>query len=196
VLRRLIGTALLWGHLSLVLWVCIRTTILLVADGQSSLPRWAQESAKRVEVMVATAHARSARALAFLDEFSATYQHAAGIDRGYGFFAPAVPSASKLVFEIFYSDGHAEYELPVVSDETAGVRISSFLFQLSDIRYDPLRELIMRMLAYGVWQRHPAAQKIRAVVGFVRVSPPGKWRSENAADYQFQYAYDFTFAQD
>jgi len=195
-LSRLLGTAFLLGHLFLVLWVCTRDTILLVADGHTSLPEWAQQSANRIESAVAAEHARQARALALLDQASVAYQHAAGIETGYGFFAPAVPNASKLVFEIVYDDGHAEYELPAVNDKAAGLRLSAFLYQLARIRYDPLRELIMKMLVYRVWQRHPTAQKIRAVLGFVSVSPPSEARDEGAADYQFQYAYDFTFGQD
>jgi len=192
-LRRLIGTAFLSGHLFLVLWVCIRNTTLLIADGYTSLPDWAQQSAKRIESGLR--HARRAQASSLSDQISVAYEHGAGIEAGYGFFAPAVPSASKLVFEIFY-DGRAEYELPIVNNAAAGLRLSSFLDQLAHIEYDPLRELIMRMLAYGVWERHPTAQKIRAVVGFVRVCPPSHARSEDAADYQFQYAYDFSFGPD
>ena len=145
---------------------------------------------------MAAGYARQTRALALLDQACVTYQHAAGIETGYGFFAPGVPSASKLVFEIFYEDGHVEYELPVVSNRAAGLRFSTFLEQFAHIDHDPLRELIMRMLAYGVWQRHPTAKKLRAVVGFVRVSPLREPRGESAADYQFQYAYDFTFDPD
>jgi len=163
---------------------------LLIADGYTSLPDWAQQSAKRIESAL-----RHTQASSLSDQISVAYEHGAGIEAGYGFFAPAVPSASKLVFEIFY-DGRAEYELPIVNNAAAGLRLSSFLDQLAHIEYDPLRELIMRMLAYSVWQRHPTAQKVRAVVGFVRVSPPGELRSEDAADYQFQYAYDFSFGPD
>ena len=187
---------MLWGHLSLVLWICVRNTISLVAEGHTSLPEWAHQSAKRIESAMAAGYAGHTRALTLLDQACVTYQHAAGIETGYGFFSPGVPSASKLVFEIFYEDGHVEYELPVVNNKAAGLRLSTFLEQFAHIDYDPLRELIMRMLAYGVWQRHPTAKKLRAVVGFVRVSPPSEARGEDAADYEFQYAYDFTFDGD
>lgn len=192
-MRRLIGRAFVSGHISLILWVCVSNTILLIADGHTFLPNQAQQVAKRIELAIGAEHARHATGLTVLDQISAAYLHAAGIDTGYGFFAPAVPSPSKLVFEIFYDDGHVEYELPVVNNEAVGLRLSTFLSQLAQIRYDPLRELIMRMLAYSEWQRHPTAQRIRAVVGFVRLAPPGEPARENAADYQFQYAYDFTF---
>ena len=168
----------------------------MVADGQTSLPDWAMQSAKRIESAVAEGYAQHAQGLALLDQASVTYQHSTGIDAGYGFFAPAVPNAAKLVFEIIYEDGSAEYELPIVNNGATGLRLSTFLFQLTHTQYDALRELIMRMLAYNVWQRHPTARKIRAVVGVVRVSPPSEARGEDAAAYQFQYAYDFSFSSD
>ena len=76
---------------------------------------------------------------------------AAGIDTGYGFFAPAVPNSSKLVFEITYADGHREYELPVVSGNAAGLRLCTLLSQLPRMHYESARELVMRMVAYSVW---------------------------------------------
>jgi len=194
--RRVIGTTFLYGHLFLVLWVCTRNTILLVADRHTALPEWLHQSAKRTVSAIAEAHIRHAGALALLDQVWAAYEHAAGIDTGYGFFAPAVPNASKLVFEITYADGHPEYELPVVSDNAAGLRLSTFLYQLPRVRYEPLRELVMRMVVYSVWQRHPTAKRIRAVVGFVSIPPPTAARDLHVADYQFQYAYDFTFDTD
>jgi hypothetical protein len=194
--KQLIGKTFLCGHLTLVLWICIRNTILLVADGRTSLPEWARESAKRTQLAIAEAHALHAEPSAFLDQVWTTYEHAAGIDTGYGFFAPTVPNASKLVFEITYADGHPEYELPVVSDNAAGFRLCALLSQLPRIHYESVRELVMRMVTYSVWQRHPTAKRIRAVVGFIRVPPLGAARNIDIADYQFQYAYDFTFDTD
>ena len=66
--KRSIATTLLLGHLSLVLWVCSRNTILLVADGQTSLPDWATQSAKRIESAVAEGYAQHAQGLALLDQ--------------------------------------------------------------------------------------------------------------------------------
>jgi len=111
------------------------------------LPEWAHESAKRTQSAIAEVHARHAEALVFLDQLWTTYEHAAGIDTGYGFFAPAVPNASKLAFEITYADDYSEYELPVVSDNATGLRLCTLLSQLPRIHYEPLRELVMRMIA-------------------------------------------------
>ena len=56
----------------------------------------------------------------------ATYLHIAGIETGYGYFAPNVPGSYKLVFELHYPDGRVEYELPSVSSAAAGVACSRF----------------------------------------------------------------------
>ena len=45
-------------------------------------------------------------------ETIAFYLHAAGIEAGYGYFAPNVPYSYKLVFELTYPNGTTEYELP------------------------------------------------------------------------------------
>jgi hypothetical protein len=43
------------------------------------------------------------------------YLHSAGIEAGYGFFAPNVPPNYKLVFELHYPDGRIDYEIPTVN---------------------------------------------------------------------------------
>ena len=49
-------------------------------------------------------------------EALATYLHIAGIESGYGYFAPNVPGSYKLVFELHYPDGRVQYELPHVQE--------------------------------------------------------------------------------
>ena len=44
-------------------------------------------------------------------ETIAFYLHAAGIEVGYGYFAPNVPYSYKLVFQLTYPNGTTEYEL-------------------------------------------------------------------------------------
>ena len=50
----------------------------------------------------------------------------AGIETGYGYFAPNVPGGYRLVFELHYPDGRVEYELPSVSSAAAGLAHSRF----------------------------------------------------------------------
>lgn len=121
------------------------------------------------------------------------YRHGAGIETGYGFFAPNVPDNYKLVFELHYNDGCVEITLPTVSGAASGVRIVDLLDRLSQIEYPPLRELMVRMLAYQVWREHPDAIAIRAIFGFVSLPSLEAFRLGEKESYQTMFAYDFGF---
>ena len=123
------------------------------------------------------------------------YINATGIDGGYGFFAPSVPDSYKLVLELHYPDGRVEYELPRVSDTAAGVRLATLLDQIGRTGYDPLREIMIKMLAYSVWQDHPDATVVRAVFGFVALPKLKDVKEGKTESYNFLYAYDFSFRE-
>ena len=67
-----------------------------------------------------------------------TYVKLAGIETGYGYFAPNVPGGYRLVFELHYPDGRVEYELPSVRSAAAGLRIAGLL---DSIGRTPLRRV-------------------------------------------------------
>jgi hypothetical protein len=121
------------------------------------------------------------------------YTHLAGIESGYGFFAPNVPDNYKLVFEIHYPDGRLEYELPHAGNSGAGLRLATLVDSIGEIRYDDLREVMIKMVAYSVWREHPSAIMIRAVIGFVILPTAEEFRQGITESYEFLYAYDFRF---
>jgi hypothetical protein len=121
------------------------------------------------------------------------YLYSAGIESGYGFFAPNVPNSSKLVFELHYDDGHVEYELPHVNDTAAGLRLISLLNYIGETDYDPLREVILKMLAYSIWEAHPDATTIRTVYGYVSEPALSEAKRGTRESYHFLYAYEFSF---
>ena len=95
----------------------------------------------------------------------ATYLHAAGIQAGYSFFAPNVPTHHRLTLELFYEDGRVEYESPHVRGKAAALRLDSLLDRLAEERYEPVREVLVKMLAFSVWREHPDVKKVRATFG-------------------------------
>ena len=97
----------------------------------------------------------------------ATSLHAAGIQSGYTFFAPNIPGYHKLIFELNYQDGRVEYESPHFSGKAAALRLDSLLARLGDDRYEPLREVVVKMLALSIWRERPDVKKIRATFGSV-----------------------------
>ena len=121
------------------------------------------------------------------------YLYSAGIEAGYGFFAPNVPANYKLVFELHYPDGRSEYEIPRVSSAATGIRFSGLLDQLAELGYAPLRETMMKILSYSVWQEHPDASMIRAYLGRARLPTPAAFEQGDKGSYELLVAYDFTF---
>ena len=121
--------------------------------------------------------------------------HAAGIEAGYGYFAPNVPYSYKLVFELTYPNGTTEYELPSVGTPETGMRLPTLLDFIAANRYEPLRQLILKMLAYSVWQHHRDALKIRAVFGAVITPSMAGYERGDEPTYAVVCAYDFGFTK-
>ena len=126
----------------------------------------------------------------------ATYLHMAGIETGYGYFAPNVPGSYKLVFELHYHDGRVEYELPRVSSAAAGLRIAGLLDKIGRTRYDALRERLVKMLAQSIWREHPEVETIRAVFGSITLPNVSEFERGKRESYEFLYAYDFSLREE
>jgi hypothetical protein len=121
-----------------------------------------------------------------------TYLHAAGSQSGYTFFAPNVPGYYKLILELYYQDGRVEYDLPHVTGGAAVLRLAGLLDRLAETGYEPLREVVVKMLAFSVWREHPDVKKIRAVFG--SITPPSISDFEQGKKESFQplFSYDFS----
>jgi hypothetical protein len=122
------------------------------------------------------------------------YLNATGIDAGYSYFAPNVPDNYKIVFELRYPDGHTEIELPEVTGRATGLRLTTLLDVVAETEYEPLRAMMVKMMAYSVWEQHPDAVKARAVVGYVDLPTPTGFKQGKRESYHFLFGYDFDFA--
>ena len=122
-----------------------------------------------------------------------TYVHLAGIESGYGFFAPNVPGTCKLVFELHYPDGRTESRVPEVSSNASGLRVATLLDKIGRPQYDPLREVIIKMLASAIWREHSDATMIRAIFGVVTLPSADEFEHGIRESNEFLYSYDFAF---
>src|SRR5204863_1768365 len=138
-------------HFFLLTAVCLAGIFWLIAQGSTILPSASDEYARKAELVATWCLGKEARASNPLRRGIATYLHAAGIQAGYSFFAPNVPSHHRLTFELFYDDRHVEYELPRVHGKAAALRLDSLLDKLPEERYEPIREVVLTMLALSVW---------------------------------------------
>jgi hypothetical protein len=182
-------------HFFLITAVGLAGLFSLIAEGATILPSALDTYARKAELFAAWLLAKQASASSPVRRSIATYLHAAGIQSGYTFFAPNVPGYHKVTLELYYPDGRVEYESPHVSSRAAPLRMDSLLNRLADDRYEPLREVVLKMLALSAWREHPDAKKVRATFG--SVSPPSISDFEHGKGESFQpmFSYDFSLRE-
>jgi hypothetical protein len=183
-------------HFFLVTAVCFAGIFSLIAEGTTMLPSGLEKYARNAELIAAFVLGKEAATSSPVRQGIATYLHAAGIQAGYTFFAPNIPGYHKLTLELYYADGRVEYESPHVSGRAAALRLTSLLDRLADKRYEPLREVVVKMLALSVWRERPDVKRIRAT--FEAVSPPriGDFEHGKTESFQPMFSYDFSLREE
>ena len=156
------------------------------------LPSALEPYARKAEVAAAWLLGKEAGASSPIRQGIATYLHAAGIQAGYAFYAPNVPGYHRLTLELFYEDGRVEHQSPSLRGKATALRLESLLDRLAEERYEPIREFLVKRLAFSVWREHPDVKKIRAVFG--SVTPPGVTEFEQGEAETFQPMFSFDFS--
>lgn len=191
-LRTRTSLALFAGHFFLLLSVSAYETLWLIGHGLTIVPS-ARSIPNPVEPSPPTLPAL--RRSAELRVALVTYLHLAGIEAGSGFFAPNVPHSYQLKFEVQFPDGSASHETLAFDDAESRLRIASLVDYLGRAASGPMREVVLKLLANAVWQQHPEATTIRALVG-VLVSPTAaEFEGGKRETYELRYAYDFRLKQ-
>src|SRR2546430_6919400 len=179
-------------HFFLLTAVCLVGIFSLIAEGSTILPSACEKSAREAELVASWLLAKEAEASNPIRQGISTYLHAAGIQAGYSFFAPNVPSQHRLTFELFYDDGRVEHESPHVQSKAAALRLDSLLDRLPEERYDSVREALVKMLAFSVWRKYPNVKKLRATLDSVHA--PGITEFEQGKTETFQPMFSFDFS--
>jgi hypothetical protein len=183
-------------HFSLIATVCFAGIFSLVAEGTTMLPSALQKYARKAELIAALVLGKEAAASSPVRQGIATYLHAAGIQAGYSFFAPNIPDYHKLTLELYYGDGRVEYESPHVIGSAAALHLDSLLSRLADKRYEPLREVVVKMLALSVWRERPDVKKIRATFGAVSRPDMSDFEHGKSESFQPMFSYDFSLREE
>jgi hypothetical protein len=179
-------------HFFLLTAVCLAGVFWLIAKRSTILPSAWDAYARKAELVASWCLGKEAAASNPVRVAIATYLHAAGIQAGYTFFAPNVPTNHRLTLELFYDDGRVEYDSPRLRSRAAALRLDSLLNRLADERYEPIREVIVKRLAFSVWREHPEVKKIRATFG--SIDPPGMDEFEQGKTETFQPMFSFDFS--
>jgi hypothetical protein len=182
-------------HFFFIIAVSSREVFWVLARGITVAPSALKPVWQRAENFSSAGLGQHLAAANPLREGIATYLNLAGIEAGYGFFAPNVSNSCKLVFELRYPDGRVEYEVPAVSSEASGLRVATLLDKMGRPQYAPLQRLIIRMLTYSMWQQHSDAVWIRAVFGAVTLPSIPEFERGVRESNQFLSAYDFDFRE-
>jgi hypothetical protein len=187
-----IYTAWFGVHFLLITAVCFAGLFSLIAEGATVLPSALEPYAHRAEDAVAWLLGKQETASSLFRRSISTYLHAAGMQAGYTFFAPNVPNYHRLTLELSYEDGRVEYESPRVRSKAAALRLDSLLDRLAEERYEPVREVLVKRLAFSVWREHPDVKKIRTTFG--SVNPPDINEFEQGKTEIFQPMFSFDFS--
>ena len=183
-------------HLLLVAMVAVQSICSDIARGMTWLPAPLEEYAGRVEEWIDIIRgATGPRSNAVWLGLS-SYLHSAGVEAGYGFFAPAVSSSAKIVFEFHYDDGGIDYDLPQVRDRASSLRLIGLLQFIGDTEYEPLRRALLKVLAHSAWRNHARATMVRAVYGYIDEPTRRDARHGATESYHVLYVYDFRFRPD
>ncbi|HEX9543718.1 MAG TPA: hypothetical protein VF955_00955 [Pyrinomonadaceae bacterium] len=179
-------------HFFLLTAVSLAGIFSLVAERLTILPSALDKYARKGELAAASVLGKEMAASNPVRRGIATYLHAAGSQSGYTFFAPNVPGYYKLILELYYQDGRVEYDLPHVTGGAAALRLDSLLDRLAEPGYEPLREVVVKMLAFSIWRERPDVKKIRAIFG--SVTPPSISDFEQGKRESFQPLFSFDFS--
>src|SRR5204862_468107 len=184
------------AHFFLITAVCFSGVFSLIAGGSTILPSALDKYARKAELVAAWLLGKQAGASSPLRRGVATYLHAAGIQAGYTFFAPNVPGYHRLTLELFYEDGRVEQESPRLRSKVTGLRLDSLLDRLAEERYEPIREVLVKRLAFSVWREHPDVKKIRAVFGSVTPPDIAEFEQGKAETFQPMFSFDFSLREE
>jgi hypothetical protein len=180
-------------HLLLVLTVSCRDTFVVLSKGHTIFPSNLDSSWREAGRVTTAVIGQDLSKSNPLRQGLGAYLNAAGIEAGYGFFAPHVPVTYKLVLELHYRDGRIEYETPRVNTGSARLHLVSLLDFIGQVEDSVVREGMIKFLVYATWREHRDVSMIRAVFGMVDFPKPGEFERGRRESYQVLYAYDVTF---
>ena len=183
-------------HLLLIVSFSCRETLRVIAEGPTILPLWFKNFSQKAQPVFSIALGQKLASSNPVRETLNTYVNAAGIETGYGYFAPNVPGGYRLVFELHYPDGRVEYELPSVKSKAAGLRVAGLLETIGRTPSDAMREILVKTLAQSVWHQHPDVESVRAILGSVILPSVPEFEHGKRQSYEFLYAYDFSLTNE
>jgi hypothetical protein len=168
-------------HSWALLGVSVRDTLWLLANSRTVLPRWRP--------------GLSVTAPPSLQQLALVYLHSAGIERGYGFFAPNVPHRFDLAFDIYFPDGSVTHLSPNFAAGEDKLRWASATDYLGRLSSDQVREVLLKLIALSVHHQYPAAERMRVTLSKVRPPTVAEFRAGKRPVDEPAFTYEFAFSE-
>ena len=173
--------------------MCCRDTFTVIAQGNTLLPHRFEYASHNTEQLFETALGQTLRKTNPVRQTVGTYANAAGVEAGYGFFAPNIPGTNEIIFELYYPDGRVEYENPNGRARAAVLRLTSLVDLIARAEEESVRQGLIKYLAYAVWREHRDVTIIRAILGTINFPPPEEFARGARQWYGPPHVYDFMF---
>jgi hypothetical protein len=181
-------------HFLFIAAVSCRETLWLVAHGLTILPRAHTACLLKGESAAAAVLGLHLSKSNPFRQALATYLSFAGIDAGYGYFAPNVPDSYKLMFELRYPDGRTENELGSARSGAADLRMASLMDYIGRTSSGEFREHIIKKLAAVIWREHPDAVTMRVSLAQREQPTITDYERGRRETYSILYIYDFSLS--
>jgi hypothetical protein len=181
----------------LVAAVSLHATFILFKTHVVSWPSMSGTLFEKLDQLPAALVPNEASSVNFGQKLLATYTNAAGIEAGYGYFAPNIPAESSLVFEFHDANGKVKYGAPTVATEAGSLRLQTLLAQAASAELPEWREELVKLLANSSRRFHPDAISVRAFFG--SLSPPdlNQYKAgKREMVFNCRYVYDFKYSTD
>ena len=173
--------------------MCCRDTFTVIVQGNTLLPKRFENASQRGERFVDEALGQTLSKGNPLRRTVGAYVNAAGIETGYGFFAPNIPGTNELTFELHYGDGRVENRTASVHGSAAALRLASLFDLIVRLEDETVREGLIKYLAYAVWREHPDVASIRATLGTINFPSPAEFARGERESHRASHVYDFIF---
>lgn len=189
--QRKVWLALFGLHFQLGICICCWETVWLTGHSSTILPLFVKNHCLSVDALATASLAKAARGAGFVRKALNAYLHLAGIQSGYGFFAPNVPDGYKLLFAFSYPDGHEDVFSAEADQLETNVRLARLTDYIGRTRSDIVREDMIKLLAYAAWQRRRDATGIRASLLTLNQPSAEEFLGGQRSTYRKTYEYEF-----
>jgi hypothetical protein len=176
------------AHFAAVLWVSSAQIFTVVGQGHTLLSFALTNDAQTSST---SSPSQNHELLQSVRRFTRTYLHLAGIEAGYGLFAPNVPDGYRLKFEV--RDGSGIIQNGVISPQRGetDLRLASGLDVLGRTVPSEIREILVKLVAESLFAAQPEAKEITLAIEEVATPTVAEFQAGKERSYTPVYSYDY-----